>query len=687
MQQVCPDCGSQDASALLAEIGQRICSMCGYISNDLQFYEPTDVLQAVYELGRRGQHIASDSAQLAPVASFWSNDPDHKHQVYALQRKSEVDAHTLGTLNKLGSPSFFEQVDFLFQRAKNESWKRSASADAVNEDNDSDVQDVEALLASSSTLVPASLRPRRVRWGSGSLHLATACCYAVLRRAGVRIDLETVSHAAQLPSLKVRAAFRHLRLLVKEAVRNVKLANPDVYLRRIVAFFRFHLRHRPSSALHPTIVKFLSPLGRSSANSSREGKASPVSTSTSFEAIEATALDLCALWWPDRPSHPAVPAPLAAFASIVLAMEAHLKASAPIFEIFRCTKAALQFNSNVIDSEQARGHGPSGDATMSKNAVVYYKELCAALNTQAAKIPWLFDAAPVSKKRRERQRLVARAGERASIATTTNLARLDVIVHALDILDVWRSTHSSESRDVTSKLSTSHFRPVDPYRPNPSTASFRSAGEVGAEHATDQEEMNKDELDCFLSTSRDQAPSESDGGSSEVWSRVRRKLEAAGLLDAGVGDDGRRSSAHPLDALTDAQVDELLFDVDEMASLLRTDPTERSDVERAKIAAGVWPATFEHERNAEIAALARSMERQSPPAQAIKIESYQSVSSPESASSSSRRRSKRGKGSSATVKTELTTHPESRAQSQKRTRIKPFGVSLREQLDESDWSE
>lgn len=687
MEQVCPDCRSNDTLALLPEIGQRFCSNCGYISADFQFYETADALQAVYQLGRTEQHLVSDSAQLAPVGSFWSNDPAHKHQVYALQRKSEVDAHIFATLNKLGSPSYFEQVDFLFEHAKHESWKRSAAADAVNEDRDPDIQDVEAILASFSTLVPASLRPRRVRWGIDSLYLATACCYAVLRRAGVRIDLETVSHAAQLPFLKVRAAFRQLRVLVKDAVQNVKLAHPDVYLHRIIAFFRFHLKHRTSSVLHPSIVKFLSPLGGHVAHTQSAGRDMPVTNSTAFEAIGVTALDLCAFWWPVRPTHPAISAPLAAFASVVLAMEVHLKAPAPIVETFRCTQAAVHFDPNVLDSEPARNCGPSGDAALSKNAMVYYKELLAALNMQTAKVPWLSDVTPVSKKRRERQRSVARSGKGASTAAKTDLARLDVIVHALDILDVWRSADSSKVRTSASELNPSQPRPVDPSRSISPLSSPKCDGDVGAEHALDQEEMDQDELDCFFSTSRNRASSEANGDNSDAWSRVRRKLEAAGVLDAGVGEAGRRSSAHPLDALTDDQVDQLLFDADEMASLFRTDPIERSAVEQAKIAAGDWPVTFEHERNAEIAALARSMERQPLPAKVAKVEPRQSASSPEPTQSSLKRRSKRFKGSSATVKAEGTSYLELAARPKKRTRTRVVSVSLREQLEESDWSE
>ncbi len=317
MPQTCPDCGSSDSFSLVAEIGQEICSECGAISDELCFYEPTNRYEIAYALG-----IPTDGS-LPPSTSnlvigpaggpYWTDCIEESRRRTEFFRKPEVDARVQGTLNTLGYPGLFAQVDFLFKRARDASWNDRPTGQAVLEtlgnadfrpDADSDVPSL------ASTGLPSSFVLRRVRWGNDSLLLATACCYVILRREGARIDLQTVSAAAHLPYTKVRRAFKLLRLLVCDVVRDIKLNNPDPYVRRIVAFFLHQTTDDRSNAqsvkLSANVVKFLKLL-QSDASPAESSSAATdpcrILANTPFEAVETAALDLCAFWWPKRESY------------------------------------------------------------------------------------------------------------------------------------------------------------------------------------------------------------------------------------------------------------------------------------------------------------------------------------------------------------------------------------------------
>ncbi|TKY87923.1 hypothetical protein EX895_003019 [Sporisorium graminicola] len=704
-QQVCPDCGSSGTVLYVAEIGQTVCSNCATVSHDLQIYEPTNVHEVAYALGAPQAHRASSSYPLlpaGPAGRFWSNDREHHRRLNDLQRKPEVDARIQGTLNTLGYPGLFDQVEFLFRRARDESWRRPALPSSA-------VDEAHVQADPSLGSLPASFLAPRVKWGNGSLLLATACCYAVLRREGACIDLTTVANAAQLPLPKVRTAFRRLHVLVKGAVRDIKLANPDTFVRRIVAFFYFHLVHRSTSALAPALVKFLKPFQHAlpSATTLTDVDTARFLHNTPFEAVENTALDLCAFWWPTRTSSPSSSAQLAAFAIVVFALEAHTKAPAPMLEIFRYTHAALEFDLDLLRSCLGRALPIGTELILNKTAVDYYRELCVALKAQAAKIPWLSEVAPISKKSASKKRHAKQAPNAvttadASCAASLELARLDVIVHALDILDVWRTIPSKHS-DVR----WSGFRLDSPPAPPSSgeaLACHGSADRVPSGDEDPDEAMGNDDLDCFVSSSppsnalaegqEPPARTSLSAADDEVWPRIQHRLEAVGALKQKNEPD-----EHPIDLLTDDQVDEMLFESDELAALFRVDKVELAAFERAKIAAGDWPIQADHQRNAELADLARGLEQKSASSsRKVKIPRDEQISA-DAAPAKEARTDKRRKApspsqappsspssSSAATRRQLL----STTRSSKRPRAAAAGarakVALREQQEESDWS-
>ncbi len=151
MQRACPSCGSCEPQGTVVELGQTICSECATVSHDLQFlHDPDDNIGTLYSLGRSKHNQIADSLQLGPVGSFWSNDAEQKRQLYDAQRKAEVNAHTQGTLKILGHPAVFDQVDFLFQRARDRSRKQSQKSPAIN-------QDGQVTLTSLSSHMPQAL--------------------------------------------------------------------------------------------------------------------------------------------------------------------------------------------------------------------------------------------------------------------------------------------------------------------------------------------------------------------------------------------------------------------------------------------------------------------------------------------------------------------------------------------------
>lgn len=697
-QQVCPDCGSSGTVQLIAEIGEKVCSNCATVSHDLQIYEPTNVHEVAYALGAPQERRASSSFPLAPTGpigwSFWSNNCEHQRRWNGFQRKPEVDARIKGTLNTLGYPGLFEQVDFLFKRARDESWRRPQVSSFVDEAD----KKYDPFL----DLLPPSLVVPRVKWGNGSLLLATACCYAVLRREGVRIDLATVANAAQLPFHKVRTAFKRLHLLVKGAVRDIKLANPDAYVRRILAFFYFHLLHKTTSALAPAVIKFLQPFqcALPSASGFTNVDDTRIFNNTPFEAVEATAIDLCAFWWPHRTRPPSNLAQLAAYAIVVFALEAHIKATAPIREIFRYTHAAIEFDPVLVRSGLASASQLGSQAILNKTAVESYRELCAALKLQAIKIPWLSDATPINKTRRSKRRSKASkavASTDTSSAASDDLARLDVIVHAIDILDVWR-TRSSKHIDAQRPDSRLDLAQA----PSSSSAATPASQETTDHDCSEGEHsdraMDNDDMDCFVSASLPSTAIEScqehpadtqladaatKDANDEVWPRVQQRLEAAGALEKK-----DEPANHPIDRLTDDQVDRLLFDADELPSLFRTDPMELAAFEQAKVAAGDWTIQSDHQRNAEIAALAQSLEQKPAPARKIKgaREDSMLMDVAEAIGSKTVKRRKQTTSSpSSSVAAE--TQSLSTTEPSKRQRAAAVNVSLRDQQEESDWSD
>ncbi|GAC97987.1 siderophore transcription factor [Pseudozyma hubeiensis SY62] len=710
MSQVCPECGSNDTIHFLTEVGHQVCSNCATVFQDLQLYQPTDVHDVAYALGAPQQQRASSSFSLAPLGPdgkpFWPGDREHQRHLSELRHKPEVDARIRGTLRRLGHPGLFQQVEFLFQRARDESWKPAADRHTNDIAGRGDsATDHDATSSPPSDSMPPRSVPPRVRWGTSSLLLAAACCYVVLRRQGVHTDLGSVSDAAQLPYPKVRLAFKRLRLLVKGAVQNIRLADPDAFVRRIVAFFCCHLIHTNSSPLSSSVRDFLQPFRGALPDADGLLKLDParIFHKTPFEAVESTALDLCTFWWPNR--HPSASGQLAAFAAVVLAFEAHLKALAPIWDMFRCTYAALDFDPRSLSSpDSVFTSSVDGDAVFSRNAKECYKEICAAIRTEVAKIPWLSDAAPISQKRRSKLR-----SGRQNAEGMSDLARLDVVIHALDVLDV--------RRGLSSKGVPHDQGPTPQARSDKKEADRRTSAHHGQEtHVQDspERELDDDELVCFLSTSprisasamrpalsagEPYSSTEDAGDEVEVWPLVQQRLEAAGALHQRDVDPESKSCCHPIDLLTDEQVDDLLFDSNELSSFFRTDAAERAVFERTKVAAGDWPSQSKQERDAEFATLARSLDTKSLPPAKSKAERNNSTppSSPAAAPEGDTTRKRAAEALEpavvAAAPSDSQRKPRNPLQSTsssrptKRVKAPLPEVSLRAQEEESDWSD
>ena len=707
----CSHCRSSGSVQFIPEVGQQVCSTCAAVSDDLQLYEPTNIHEVAYALGAPLPPRASSTFPFQPTGtlgwSLWSADREQSRRYNDLQRKPEVDARIRGTLNRLGHPGLFEQVDFLFQRARDESWKRlphpslDGNPESIAEAESPDQDDPLPSLA----FLPPSLVAPRVNWGMSSLLLATACCYAVLRRQGVRIDLAAVSNAAQLPFPKVRTAFKRLHLLVNGAVRDVKLAHPDAFVHRIVAFFFFHLARNNTSVLGKRVFKFLRPFRDALPGSSASAPANSARpfSKTPFEAVEATALDLCALWWPQQTSSASTPAHLAAFAMVVFALEAHIKAPSPVFDIFRCTHAALEFDPKLVHSGPTGTQHAECEATFSRNAADHYRELCAALKLSATKIPWLSDAAPINKKRPPKQSFRLNAKSDAGGTASWQLARIDVIVHGLDVIDVWRSNSAKRSGVQGSDR---NFDPADDAFVGMSSAPQNRADRQESEEHDSEREMDNDDIDCFVSSSSPTAalasrsselPEETETltvqDAEEVWPRIQQRLKAAGALD-------RPSTDHPIDLLSDDQVDQLLFDSDELSSLFRTDPAELAAFERTKIAAGDWPPQADRPRDQECVAMARSLH--SEPTSAREIAKVPRDSRADGSSAATvpntlrtRKRASRSEksntvGSVVDPQSQMQSKSPSQSRASKRVHhaaTQAASVTLREQQEESDWSD
>lgn len=703
MHQVCPDCGSKRAVNFIAEVGQNVCSDCGTVSQELQLYEPKYFYEVAFALGAPKPHRSSSTN----LHSFWAITLEDSRRRAECIRKPEVDARIQGTLNTLGYPGLFEQVDFLFQRARHMSWQYADTQSKKEKDA------LNSATLSASDLPSTSPVVRRVRWGSDSLFLATACCYAVLRREAVPVDLQTVSNAAQIEYPKVKRAFRRLRLLVNDALRNVKLANPDVYIRRIIAFFLVRLELSSSSpSLTPKVVKFLRPLSSRTpaASSSSSTHLAPALSNTPLEAIAATAIDLCKFWWPKGERCSGDPQ-LAAFAVVILALEAHLRVPAPVYEIFRYTRQALQFDHTRLLPNTDDGPGDSGDEPFSKHTIAHYTQLCSVLRREASRIPWLTDIKSIPNRTRHKGNLFPPVTELDQHGVT-DLVRRDLIIHALDILDVWKATTSTASNDESSPAGAVEALSInqpEAYDRRSEDEAPTPSGEVDEDASGN--EMNDDELDCFVAANLNDAHSgqygnikdeenddslhasdrESAIGAEyeEVWPRIQAKLKGQGISSSLAGRRDEEAKVHPIDLLSDEQVDTLLFSADELNSIFRADPAELAAFERVKIAAGNWPAVSVEAHNADFVACATSKAHSDAKGHRRRVKAKGQASlthRPTSSTGTKRQKTQHRKEQPVSAAGPHAGHA-SLSKPHKRERSTLPKVSLRHQQEESDWSD
>ncbi|GAC75445.1 hypothetical protein PANT_15d00077 [Moesziomyces antarcticus T-34] len=704
MPSTCPECGSQETLSFIAEVGQDVCSDCGTVLQDLHLYEPTNRYEIAYALGgpsvERTAWNSLEPHRNPLVLQRWLSTTEEGRIRNRYHRKPEVDARISGILTALGHPTLLDQVDFLFQRAREISWNVKDKPQVALPDNVEAADESEVAEGADTGYqdLPARFVPPPISWGSMSLYLATACCYAVLRLQGVRVDLETVADAAQIPFAHVRRAFHWLRLLVRDAVRGVRLFDPDVYVRRVLAFFRCQLESAHPT-LNPAVLNYLKPLQASAlGDRTHEISFDParILSNTPFEAVEATALQVCSFWWRQR-QESASKTRYAAFAAAVLAMEAHLKMPAPLTEIFRHTLQALNFD--VAQAHRSDAEASSDDLGK-RHAMALHAEICAALRLEALKIPWLTGLAPISQKVRYKNRRKASKeankedasedGEPAP-ARMTELVRRDLIVHAIDVLQVWQAVEAKVAANFPTASAATTNQPVSP-RAKVASRKGRSKDKAPASDEASELDSDWDELECFVSTTRhaderdatEALKAEEADDDVEIWPRIEKRLKAEGIDAAanrmhGDSADVADAKPHPIDLLTDEQVDRLLFEHDELQSILRTDPAERAAVERAKVTLGVWTQESEYQRNAEIAALARRAEEE-------REAQHQRHSATKRGSLDStvaeRAGPKRRKQPSSSRQDGQTKQKSKKG----RTRA-PAAVSLRDQRDESDWSD
>ncbi len=194
-------------------------------------------------------------------------------------------------------------------------------------------------------------------------------------------------------------------------------------------------------------------------------------------------------------------------------------------------------------------------------------------------MPWLSDATPISKGRRVKQQSHGRASD-----------RLGVIVHVLDILEVWRGTVCQKSPNVPPESSNTDQSRLHALGPTPTSSSaprfesdYVDLDENVAPRGSTRRRARLLRFGFFIRDDQPAPPANLDdlGGDSdeeERWPRFQSKLMAAGVLSHKDDDNNKTPSAHVIDTLTDDQVDRLLFDAGEMASLFRTDPEERENL-------------------------------------------------------------------------------------------------------------
>ncbi|KAJ1026348.1 hypothetical protein NDA16_002435 [Ustilago loliicola] len=271
----------------------------------------------------------------------------------------------------------------------------------------------------------------------------------------------------------------------------------------------------------------------------------------------------------------------------------------------------------------------------------------------------------------------------------SDLVRRELLVHVFDILDVWRAiaakSRAGDQKQETDSI-TSGAQEADASADMHAVRSEHGASDGRDSGAASEKDLDEDELNCFLATApsafgegENVGTTDGSGGTTEplleasdrqgCWSRVAIRLREGGVLQ------GPTTETHPIDLLSDDQVDQWLFDNNELDSLLRTDPTELALFEQAKVAAGDWPVKSADERNAEFTSLAWSV--------------AQDLASNDQSASSWRRmderdRHKRKERSSNTIEAET---PDSFTLQQNKRAGPPSPVSLREQQEESDWSD
>ncbi|EPQ27158.1 uncharacterized protein PFL1_05439 [Pseudozyma flocculosa PF-1] len=667
----CPSCGAVGSIQYITQILTTACDRCGYVDDSAQFYgsefnEPENYDRPAAPVSANvsggggeasGYTLVSRPGEATPVSS---NAFRHLSAGYGLLRteltseesriiadrrhRPAITRLILGTLTRVGHPNFAARANTLFHQAKAAALQRSnavkaaAAAEAVEAGED-------ASTALGTTALAGGKFDGSIRWGSVSDCMAAACCYAVLRREGRIIDLETVAGAAMQPLPGVQRSLRHLKILAGHNLRDVGFRHVDVTIVRILDFFDDEMRRTGGSALQPAVRKFLGafelqrrPLGGVEAATSSSAKSSVVragpatSKRPRFDDVKELALDLGNLWWRRRP--PGVSPIHAAYATAVLAMEAAVKRSVTLEMMVPYASVACE-GPRVEDELPVGGCRTDGAGDVSledgkRHTAIKarYQELLSLLEEWSSRLPWIAAAPPITTPARRRSATPKKRGSAGAPATraseTRSLSRDELICHAADIISFasqqadqeadgvepiakrakrqgaaagQRQCKGEEGREQGELDDSEVYLDVELPREEAKTGDGSEVGQPSPPRAAIDvapkrvrgalahleplmvslerlERAQRSEASAGSSASsriKDEAAATTggsggaSGGGGGDYASVRERIEAAtGIEGQGAG------AVHPIDALSNEQVDELLFTERELASLLRT---------------------------------------------------------------------------------------------------------------------
>lgn len=548
MADVCPSCSSEVFLTRSSEDDRLFCTQCGFISQDVDLYDPARALDTVHAYVNN----AATRVSLPPRLTAGALSLEESRKLQALRRRPEIIARLRFVLQRLEKPNLLARTEFLFDQARSKSWRQTGQSSQQG---------------SASTCTHADCG---VQWGEPSFRLAAACCFAVLRSEGHRIDICAVAHAADLTVPKLRASVRQLVRIL--GLPHLQLSCPETYISDFLAFLSEQAGNDTINTSARTFLRLSFVETQASSNTVARRKA------TARRNIEAIALDICSFWWPQR-SRQSGDAQLVAFAIVLMSLEAYVKTVAPRHQIFLLYPLARRSRASSHES----GSTANAGARSLQSLWTHYDDVLSALDQAAQRVPWL-----LSSKYNDTGK---RSDRRKTLSDTLPACRhRELIANLVDILQICKQapvenssiTHGFQTKSRTTAKKKDHFS-LDPL----------PVGQTPPDNALTVLERALQALPA--QGGQDQAVGD-DQTRNDTYSTLRARVEAAALLpDHGAASEA--SASHALDVLTDEQIDALLFTSEELDSVFRSSQAERDAVLAAKVAAGIWdqaaPASYD----------------------------------------------------------------------------------------------